>query len=822
MKTSPFSKVVLVLCAVLLTFPSTPSAQTLNRESVTHSAALPASGGPSTSTRILDPGSAAQSRVLQSYGKLPLSFEVNQGQTDPRVKFLSRGPDYTLFLTGDEAVLSLHPGEANQESQTLSLGPEPRNTITSLRMQVLGANPKASVSGVDELPGKSNYFIGNNPQEWRTNIATYAKVRYHGVYPGVDLVYYGNQQQLEYDFVVAPGGDPSSICLKLQGAEKPRIDKNGDLLLGAARFQRPLVYQETDGRRTTVRGDYRMMAANTVSFIVAEYDRSKPLVIDPVLSYSTYLGGIQGDGGASIAVDSSGNAYITGSTSSANFPTANALQPALAGEFNAFVTKLNASGSALVYSTYLGGSSDDGGTGIAIDSSGNAYITGSTSSANFPTANALQPALAGEFNAFITKLNASGSALVYSTYLGGSFSDQGNGIAVDSLGNAYVTGLTSSTNFPTANALQPALAGDVNAFVTKVNASGSALVYSTYLGGNQADSARGIAVDSSGNAYVTGLASSPDFPTVAPFQPSLACAFGNVFVSKFNASGSALIYSTYLGGSGGEDEGDFGTGIAVDGSGNAYLTGFVSSTNFPTMNAFQPSLGGASGNAFVSKFNASGTALVYSTYLGGSGTEVSGDEGLGIAVDDSGNAYVVGWTSSTNFPTANAVQPAYGGGSFDAFVTEFNSTGSALIYSTFLGGSNYDAADGIAVDSSGNAYVTGETESTNFPTANAFQPTYGGGAEDAFITKIAAVTYPSLISLVRRDVSDRLVAETMVITLQMAEIAANKGDSAAANLLLKAFIDEVSAAESAKLVTAANAAVLIQDAQALMQDPKGR
>jgi hypothetical protein len=814
MKTRPFSKVAFVLSAAFLfAFPSMPWAQTSNRDGKTQNATLPAYGSPSTSTRILNP-SPAQSRILQSYGKLPLSFEVNQGQTDARVKFLSRGPGYTLFLTSDEVVLSPHKSTANQELQAVSLGREQRNTNTILRMQILGANPQAPASGVDELPGKSNYFIGNDPKEWRTNIANYTKVRYKNVYPGIDLVYYGNERQLEYDFVVAPGADPNSIRLKLHGGEKPRIDRSGDLVLGAegARFQKPQVYQETNGKRTIVEGDYWITAPNTVNFTIAEYDRSKRLVIDPVLLYSTYLGGGQADGARGIAVDSSDNAYVTGIAGSTNFPTANALQPTLAGEFNAFVTKLNKSGSALVYSTYLGGNDDDGGAGIAVDSSGNAYVTGIASSPNFPTANALQPTLAGDVNAFVSKLNENGSALLYSTYLGGNQSDQGNSIAVDSSGDAYVTGLTSSTNFPTANALQPTLAGDVNAFVTKLNESGSAFVYSTYLGGSQADGAGGIAVDSSGNAYVTGLASSANFPTANALQPTLAGEF-NAFVTKLNKSGSALVYSTYLGG----NQSDQGNSIAVDSSGDAYVTGTTSSTNFPTIKAFQPSLGGGSGNAFVSKLNASGSALVYSTYLGGSGGVMEpGDSGLGIAVDASGNAYVTGWTSSTNFPTANALQVTYGGGSYDAFVSKFNASGSALVYSTYLGGSSDDGAQGIAVDSSGNAYVTGSTESTNFPTANALQATYGGGSGNAFVAKIAEATYSSLINLVKQDETSRLAAELMVVTLHGAEIAAIKGDAHVADMLLKAFIDEVSAAESAKLMTAANAAVLIQNAQALM------
>jgi uncharacterized repeat protein (TIGR01451 family) len=384
-----------------------------------------------------------------------------------------------------------------------------------------------------------------------------------------------------------------------------------------------------------------------------------------------------------------------------------------------------------VYSTYLGGSSTDLGLGIAVDRSGNAYVTGQTFSTNFPTVNALQPSFGGApSDAFAAKINASGSALVYSTYLGGGNFDSGQGIAVDRSGNAYVTGYTTSTNFPTAHALQPSSGGGSDAFAAKINASGSALVYSTYLGGSSNDIADGIAVDSAGNAYVTGNTLSTNFPTVNALQPSSGGGF-DAFAAKINASGSALIYSTYLGGS----SDDFGFGIAVDRSGNAYVTGRTGSTNFPTVNALQPSSGGGN-DAFAAKISVTGSALVYSTYLGGSGDE-NGNGFAGIAVDSSGNAYVTGGTTSTNFPTVNALEPSFGGGPSDAFAAKINAGGSALVYSTYLGGTSDDYGYGIAVDSSGNAYVTGQTASTNFPTAHALQPSSGGGF-DAFLAKIVA------------------------------------------------------------------------------------
>ena len=691
---------------------------------------------------------ASEPQLAEAYGKLPLSFEANQGQTDNRVDFLSRGSGYTLFLTANEAVLSLSSLQSSQRAQRMTSNflsassapspvndPNPQSTV--VRMKLVGANPSPRVSGLEELPGKSNYFLGNDPDKWRTNVPHYAKVQYKDVYPGVDLVYYGNQRQLEYDLVVGPEADPGAIALSFEGVEKLRIDAQGDLLLdtpdGEVRQHKPLVYQEADGVRREIAGAYVLSGERQVSFQVAAYDASQPLIIDPVLVYSTYLGGSARDRGRGIAVDAAGNAYVTGTTKSTDFPTASPFQAAFAGgtSDDTFVTKLNAAGSAVVYSTYLGGIGDDDVVAIAVDAAGNAYVTGDTSSTDFPTASPFQAAFGGgTFDAFVTKLNVTGSALVYSTYLGGSSFDNGTGIAVDASSNAYVTGDTESTDFPTVSPFQPTFAfGVVDAFVTKLNTAGSALVYSTYLGGNGLDHGAGIAVDTSGNAYVTGLTRSGDFPTASPFQASSATS-GDVFVTKLNASGSALVYSTYLGGSGVENR--FGGGIAVDAAGNAYVTGVTESADFPTANPIQPAHGGGR-DAFVTKLNVAGNALVYSTYLGGSGN----DDGNAIAVDTSGSAYVTGNTDSTNFPTASPIQPAFGG-VLDGFVTKLNPASSALMYSTYLGGSNFDVGTDIAVDSSENAYVTGQADSTDFPTASPFQATKAGSS-DAFIVKISNV-----------------------------------------------------------------------------------
>ncbi|MGA7380572.1 MAG: SBBP repeat-containing protein, partial [Terriglobales bacterium] len=518
------------------------------------------------------PDLAAQGKIVETYGKLPLTFETNQGQTDAKVKFLSRGSGYTLSLTGDEAVFSLRGSEAKPNTSLVG-ELRPRAVVPTtkavLRMKLRNANPAAMVTGADELPGKSNYFIGNDPKKWRSNVPTYGKVKYEGVYSGIDLIYYGNQRQLEYDFIVAPGADPHRIQFDVRGATRISRDEHGDLVLqttaGDVRWRKPVAYQEKDGERQEIEGRYVIRHGQRVGFELAGYDAKRPLIIDPVLGYSTYLGGIE----QGTAVDSSGNAYVTGYTG---------------GPFHAFVTKLNPTGSALIYSTYLGGSGNDYGYGIAVDSSGNAFVTGSTNSTNFPTTpGAFQTSCAGRGCAFVAEINLSGSALVYSTYLGGSGYDSSQGIAVDSSGNAFVTGYTFSTDFPvTPGAFQTTCGegcGASEAFVTALNSSGSALVYSTYLGaggGQNGDTGSAIALGVSENAYVTGNTYSQGFPTTpGAFQTKCnSCGLtSDGFVTEFNAAGSALVYSTYLGGSGY----DFGYGIAVDSSGNAHVTGSTNS-----------------------------------------------------------------------------------------------------------------------------------------------------------------------------------------------------------------------------------------------------
>ncbi len=561
----------------------------------------------------------------------------------------------------------------------------------------------------------------------------------------MDLVYYGTQRRLEYDFVVAPGADPEAIALSFEGVDRLDVDARGDLVLRSAgqpilRLHKPSIYQDIDGVRQTISGAYAIADTDRVSFLIDAYDTAEPLVIDPVFAYSTHLGGASGDTGYSIAVDAAGSAYVTGATNSADFPLEAPMQGAYGGSTDVFVSKFSADGSELLYTTYFGGSSADLAYAIALDAAGDIYVTGDTQSTDFPLVNPVQPALGGSADVFVAKLSADGANLVYSTYLGGRVGERGQGVAVDAAGSAYVTGFSNSTDFPLVDPMQTTFAGGPGtAFVLKLNPGGSALIYSTYLGGSRGfpDLGYAIAVDAAGNAYVTGLTNSVDFPTVNPIQ-----SFGgqtDVFVAKVNPSGSELIYSTFLGGPA-DDE---GMSIAVDAAGHAYVTGDTESMNFPvTAGAYRTTctpfltnipIGAlcSGGDVFVSKLSVDGSALVYSTYVSGNNYDV----GLGIALDATGNAYVAGFTGSDDFPTINAVQKAYGGERFDAFVMKLNQSGSALIYATYLGGSREDGGYAIALDDAGNAYVTGFTLSSDFPSRNPLSSA-PGGSRDAFVAKI--------------------------------------------------------------------------------------
>lgn len=663
--------------------------------------------------RLTDP--SEQPRSSTDFGRVPLSFEINRGQTAKNVEFLSRGAGYTLFLNQARAVLSLTkqlPDAAN------SLKP------TVITLELVGANPAAKPHALDELPGKHNYIIGNDSAKWQIGLPTFERVNFRDVYKGVDLVYYGNQRELEYDFIVAANADAEKIRWGISDGSTVGIDADGQLVIqtkgSSVRMKKPIAYQTINGEHRSVAASYVLFKgkkADQIGFSLGEYDRGSALVIDPVVVFSSsLLDGSGADSANDIAVDPSGNAYVTGNTASINFPTVNPIQATLSGGQDAFISKYNAAGTALIYSTYLGGSSGfENGWDIAVDAAGNAYVAGRTTSIDFPVTAATAFQATKTTNntvdgGFVTKLNANGT-LGYSTYLFGPQGTSVFGVATDGVGNAYVTGRTG-TGFPiTASAFDSTNFN--TGFLTKLNtnaAGAASLVYSTYLGSSGFAEGHAIAVDSTGNAYVTGRTSSTAFSTPGAFQTTYGGGTSDAFVEKFNTnlSGStSRVYSTYLGGSG-QDFGGQSTpsgskAIAIDTAGNAYITGFTTSTNFPTANAFQ---GANAGNtdAFLTKLNPAGSALVYSTYLGGSGAS-SDDEGKSVAVNVAGNAYVVGLTaSSTNFPTAFPLGTADGttGG---AFLAKFAPAGNTVVYSTRFGAVLVQGL-GLALDGAGNAFTT--------------------------------------------------------------------------------------------------------------------
>ncbi len=679
------------------------------------------------------------------YGQVPVSFEANVGQTDERVRFLARGSGYTLFLTPTEAVLTLQksvPAETADDEFDETLVHE-----YVVRMEMLGANKNAAVVGRTPLAGKVNYLVGDASQ-WHTNVPTYGRVEYQEVYPGIDLAYYGNaQNELEYDFTVSPGADPNRIGVRFQGVDRLELDAQGDLLLhtplGAIRQQRPVVYQEVNGARREVAGRY-VVSDQQVGFQLGAYDAGRPLVIDPVLTYSTYLGGSDTEDGYAIAVDYASAAYVTGMTASINFPTRpGAFQTMNRGLTDIFVTKLSPAGNTREYSTYLGGNGNDRAHGIAVDYEGNAFLTGRIDSTNFPvTTGAFQITPRGSYDAFATKLAASGSSLVYSTYLGGDGNDAGFGIAVDAnTGRAYITGGTNSQDYPaTANAYQFANY-QTDSFLTVLAADGRTTPYSTFFGGGASNErANAITLDLYGGVYITGQTRAEDLPVSAnAVQRLFGGGLNDGYVAKFDplSSGDAsLVWSTFVGG----NDDDRPVGIAVDWYASVYITGITTSLNFPTVTALQPTYRGGISDGFVMKLNYDASARIFSTYLGGNGS----DKGTAIAVTGPGDApHIVGATTSTNFPTLAPIQATNGGGS-DAFVTKLRGAGNALDYSTYLGGAgdeNVSFSDtthqgGIVLDWNGAAYVIGKTQSANYPTVNPAQGAYGGGDGDAFVAKI--------------------------------------------------------------------------------------
>ncbi|WP_254563497.1 SBBP repeat-containing protein [Oscillatoria sp. HE19RPO] len=674
--------------------------------------------------------------INPSFGNLPLSFiPLENGPGTPQ--FQVSGAGHTIQFAQDGLSLT--------SSQQTPEGP----VNATVQLQFIGANSHPEISGLNPLPGVANFFMGNNSSEWVSNVPTYSGVSYNELYPGIHLVYNGIEGQLKRDFIVEPGVNSDQILLNYSGITGLDIREDGALILQTALGElietAPVIYQEIDGNRIAISGGYRLLGDGLVGFEIGDYDPNYTLVIDPVLEYSSYLGGSQSDRGFDVALDQAGNIYIAGITQSANFPTVGGIQSDNAGESDVFVTKLDPTGTTTLFSTYFGGSgteaSDEGANvSLQVDNAGNIYLSGNTNSTDLPTtAGSIQTSLSGEQDTFVAKFNNTGTELIYSTYLGGTGIETNWDMTLDNQGQVYLTGVTSSMDFPLVNAAQNTFGGigafsfgDV--FVSKISPTGTELVYSTYLGGSEDDGALAIAVDESGSAYVAGYTASEDFP-ISPgaFQTQFNGAFLDAFVTKLDPSGSTIEYSTYLGGSG-EVDGDYITGIAVDSSGNAYLAGYTDSEDFPTIpGAFQPSFGGGLYDSFVTKLNPTGTGLVYSTFLGGSEMDFSGP----IALDSLGNAYIAGNTDSPDFPTVNALQPSFSGVA-DAFITQLNPQGSEAIYSTFFGGSQRDFILGIVPDDAGNLYVTGGTRSPDFPiTTGAIQSAKIEEVLDGFIAKIS-------------------------------------------------------------------------------------
>jgi hypothetical protein len=653
------------------------------------------------------------------YIKQQLVFEPNHGQSDSATRFLSHSKGHSVLFRETEVVFAFT---------------DPASTF---RMNLVGQNPNPKIEGLDRESSVSNYFIGDDPSAWRSSVPQFARVKYGSVYPGIDLVYYGSERQLEYDFVVSPRVNPSVVQMEFPGANNLSISPEGDLVLqtggGEVRHQRPVAYQIRGGTREAVEASF-VVEKGRASFALGAYDHSLPLVIDPKFVWATYVGGPGDDQANDISVDAAGNAYLTGAVESIAGVTTGVLNGQAGKAFQIFVTKVNPAG-AIVYTAYVGGSSNEEGHSIGLDPDGNVYVTGFTTSTDFPLVNAAQTKLGGAQDGYVFKLNKEGTALLFSTYIGGAQLDRSYGIAVDPAGNSYVAGNTLSSDFPVKNAFQSKKGGGLgDAFLAKYGPSGI-LAFSTYFGGSGNDQAYDVARDDDGNVIVTGFTTSQNFPTQKAIYSKFRGGGDDIFISKFNESGSALVFSTYFGGSGSDN----GVRLTVDKDKNIYVTGYTSSLDFPIKNAPQGLFGGIADlstvtyDAFLVKMHPDGQDADFSTYIGGEDTE----SGVGVAVDKNGFIYLVGYTNSLQFYAINSV----GGflrGLRDGFVMKLSSDASVIVYSSYLGGFGAEGATGVAVDDAGNAYVVGYTSSLDLPLATdtMFQGAIAGGSQDGFLFKI--------------------------------------------------------------------------------------
>ncbi len=698
-------------------------------------------------------------RLVQGYGQMPLRFEQNIGQADPQARYLSGGSGYTMYFLPTELALAL-----DLETNQIAKGHQPfpkhgGHKFGLVHIQMEGANTGTLISSEQTLPEKFNYLIGNDPTQWRTNVSVFGRVRYQDIYPGIDLTFYGNQSHLEYDFEIAPHANPKAIRLKLAGADHIAVEPDGSLAFSVQGrttcFGRPAIYQTVNGVRHDIAGGWRLKG-NQASFEIGAYDKNQPLVIDPVLSYSTFLGGVGSEWvtGWGVAVDSGGNAYVTGWTSTAltNLITSGAFQTNYNNHFDCFVAKIGSTGTNLIYCTYLGGTTgygDSGSYSLAVDGNGNAYIAGFTDAGNFPVKNALFSSPPNTLwyssygvygdNVFVTELNTNGSQLVFSTYFGGSgfVECQAYSIALDAQNNIYIGGLTvyssGGNQLWTTNAIEKTANANDHGFVAKFTTNGTSIAYSTYFSGSGNDQVQEVAVDGAGNLYGAGYTSSSDIPITNAMQSAYGGGADDAFAFKLDPTGTNLVYSTFIGGNGA----DYGYGIGVDTNQNAYVVGQTFSANFPLTNALQTQLNGngstSTSDAFLTKLSSSGQ-LLYSSFLGGANTDIAYD----AKVQADGETVIVGQTGSIDFaPYYN--YGSVNSGNLDAFIAKLSADGQTLMNFAYLGGTNADAAYRVALDSQENAYVAGWTASPNFPitSTNVADPNFSGGTStNGFLVKL--------------------------------------------------------------------------------------
>lgn len=692
-------------------------------------------------------------RLGRLLSRMPLAFEPNAGQAPAGAEFLARTGAGTILLRRDGAVLQIPLSSETGGSAERLASPRTRATAQSVRMSLVGTSGASSVSGIDPLITKANYFTGRDPAAWRENVPTFSRASFIGVYPGVDMVYYGHEGNLEYDFVVSPGADPRTITLEFDGIESAKKSKENDLLLtlkeGRLLLHHPIAYQIIGADRRGVECGYHLLAPERsassgasgvrVSFNLGVFDSRFPLVIDPVLTYSTYLGGTGMDQPAGIAADSDGNTFIAGFTRSLNFPLVNPIQSQIAGDSDIFISKVNAEGTAILSSTYIGGAGSDLATGIALGNDGSVFVSGITSSVDFPSVHAFQPALRGSSDAFVLKLDGGVSTLQFSTYFGGSGDEENSSVAADTSSGAVLAGSTKSADLPLLRPFQASSGGNVDGFIARFDIQG-ALVSSSYLGASGEDRCLGVALGGSDEVYLCGLTDSENFPATPGALQTTNAGQPDGFVAKVSSDGSGLVYSTYIGGAGSESV----NAVTVSESGEAFITGATSSSDFPTTpDAYRRNFSGGNalnGDAFVAKLQADARGLKYSTYYGGSG----GDSGNSIALGPFGIAYIIGATSSANLPMVRPLQSSNGGGLSDAFMVEMNPDGSEVLFSSYFGGSEFDYGTGIALAPSGDLLVAGFTLSPDFPVLNPIQPALSGFLSDGFVAKLSETISPGI------------------------------------------------------------------------------